>query len=119
MKARRAPVGTSAAEATAPLNPSALSASSRVSTRGPRSKFPVKQPIFTGTTIDGGAEVALVSLTDDRCALIRDGVLIAAWATDAYGIDEGVRQYLELIQHPPLGSAPPSVETPYTRRQSY
>jgi hypothetical protein len=64
----------------------------------------VKEAIFTGTAFDGGAKVAFVSLTDGRCALIRDGLLVAAWATDAYGIDDGARQYLQLIQHPPLAS---------------
>ena len=107
MKPPRAPVRSFAAEAAARGDVPAPSPSSRASARRPRSNFPVR--IFAGTTVDG-AEVAFVSLADDRCAFHCDGVLRAAWAADACGIDDGVRQYLELIQHQPLGNAPPPVE---------
>ena len=105
MKPSRASGDTSAAKASVSRDRPALPRLGVVTARETRGNFTVKQSIFSGKTVDGGADVAFVSLTDGRCALIRAGVLIAAWGTDEYGIDGAVRQYLELIQHPSLDAA--------------
>jgi hypothetical protein len=61
-----------------------------------RNLIAVKQSIFRGTAKADGARVEFVSLADDRCALLRNGDLIAAWGSDAYGINDGVLQFLQI-----------------------
>ena len=59
-----------------------------------RRKFRVQQAIFTGAAAADGAHLTFASLSDGRCALLRDGALVAAWGSDVYGVDVGVRRFL-------------------------
>ena len=64
----------------------------------PAGRFRIRQAIFNGTAADNGARVEFVSLVDGRCALLRDDKIVAAWGSDAYGIDVGVRHFLEVME---------------------
>ena len=59
-------------------------------------KGQIRQAIFSGMANSDGARVDFVSLDDGRCALLRDGQFVAAWGNDMYGIDDGVRRFLEM-----------------------
>jgi hypothetical protein len=69
-----------------------------ITRRPPAGRLRVRQAIFSGTAAADGARVTFVSLFDGRCALLRDGKLIAAWGSDVYGVDVGVREFLEVTE---------------------
>jgi len=58
--------------------------------------YRIQQPIFHGRAAAHGARVVFASLTDGRCALLVNDRLVAAWGNDAYGIEVGVYEYLEM-----------------------
>ena len=73
-----------------------------------RSKFHVRQAIFSGTAAADGARVTFASLADGRCGLLREGALIAAWGSDVYGVDVGVREFLVTTAGERAGAALPA-----------
>ena len=62
----------------------------------PAPRYRVQQPIFHGVAAADGACVVFASLYDGRCALLVNDRLVAAWGNDAYGIEVGVCEYLEI-----------------------
>jgi hypothetical protein len=66
----------------------------------------IQQPLLRAVTSDGTV-VELVTLTDGRCALLRDGRLAEAVPGDADSVDRAVREFLRLTRAPaePQGRA--------------
>ena len=62
----------------------------------PAPPYRIQQPIFHGLAAADGARVVFASLSDGRCALLINDRLTAAWGNDAYGIEVGVCEYLEM-----------------------
>ena len=79
--------------------------------------YRVQQAIFHGVAAADGARVVFASLTDGRCALLRNDRLIAAWGNDVYGINVGVREYLEMTGATPLRTSARPRPRPRSRLQ--
>ena len=59
----------------------------------------IQQPLLRVVAPDG-AVVELVTLTDGRCAILRDGVALQMCAGDADSVDRAVQDFMRLSREP-------------------
>ena len=59
----------------------------------------IQQPLLRVVAPDGTV-VELVTLTDGRCAILRDGATLQTLDGDADSVDRAVRDFLRLVREP-------------------